>query len=64
MVYQSDAEGKIMLENYDSDVDYYEDWEHRLSESEDYDYDGEPEEPVEDYRPEQDRNYPSNDVRW
>lgn len=53
-----------MLENYDSDVDYYEDWERRLSESDDYDYDREPEEPVEDYRPAQDRNYPSNDVRW
>ena len=52
-----------MLENYDSDIDYYEDWDRRLSESEDYD-DREPEEPVEDYRPEQDRNYPSNDVRW
>ena len=53
-----------MLENYDSDYDYYEDWERRLAESEDYDYDREPEEPVEDYRPAQDRNYPSNDVRW
>lgn len=52
-----------MLENYDSDIDYYEDWDRRLSESEDYD-DREPEEPIEDYRPEQDRNYPSNDVRW
>ena len=51
-----------MLENYDSDYDYYEDWERKLSESEDYDR--EPEEPAEDYRPEQDRNYPSNDVRW
>jgi hypothetical protein len=52
-----------MLENYDSDYDYYEDWERRLSESEDYD-DREPEEPIDDYRPAQDRNYPSNDVRW
>lgn len=52
-----------MLENYDSDVDYYEDWERRLSESDDYD-DREPEEPIEDYWPAQDRNYPSNDVRW
>jgi hypothetical protein len=52
-----------MLENYDSDEDYYAYWERRLSESED-DYDREPEEPIEDYRPAQDRNYPSNDVRW
>ena len=51
-----------MLENYDSDYDYYEEWERRLAESEDDDR--EPEEPMEDYRPEQDRNYPSNDVRW
>ena len=53
-----------MLENYDSDYDYYEDRERRLAESEDYDYDREPEEPAEDYRSAQDRNYPSNDIRW
>lgn len=53
-----------MLENYDSDYDYYEDWERRLAESEDCTNDEEPEEPIEAYRPAQDRNYPSNDVRW
>lgn len=50
------------LSNYDMDFD--EDDINGSEGEDDYDEDYEPEEPVEDYRETNDRNYPNNDPRW
>lgn len=49
--------------DFDSDYDWY-DYLDSLKNHSDDDREPDENDPEEDYREEQDRNYPSNDVRW